>query len=129
MARITQVELNIGMNGHMYTEPEILEILKQENFTIHEPCHFTTLGKYIDEDEPTMVILTGIIASMSEIKDRLTRICDTLKQDCIAVLYDNYEGELIYNTRFPKGIKRLEFDPKYFIDAYDKTMLKAKNFK
>ena len=72
MARITQVELNIGMNGHMYTEPEILEILKQENFTIHEPCHFTTLGKYIDEDEPTMVILTGIIASMSEIKDRLT---------------------------------------------------------
>ena len=31
MARITQVELNIGMNGHMYTEPEILEILKQEN--------------------------------------------------------------------------------------------------
>ena len=55
MARITQVELNIGMNGHMYTEPEILEILKQENFTIHEPCHFTTLGKYIDEDEPTML--------------------------------------------------------------------------
>ena len=54
---------------------------------------------------------------------------DTLKQDCIAVLYDNYEGELIYNTRFPKGVKKLEFDPEYFIDAYDKTMLKAKNFK
>ena len=126
--KITQVEFNIGLNGHMYTENGVATLLRQAGFKIYDDAYFVDNGKYLGNDEPTFVGLTSIIASIKEIKDKVKDLCDILQQDCIAILIDNYEGKLIYNKRHSSHIPKLDFDIDFFIHSYNKKNFN-KNYK
>ena len=126
--KITQVEFNIGLNGHMYTENGVATLLRQAGFKIYDDAYFVDNGKYLGNDEPTFVGLTSIIASIKEIKDKVKDLCDILQQDCIAILIDNYEGKLIYNKRHSSHVPKLDFDMDFFIHSYNKKNFN-KNYK
>ena len=58
--KITQVEFNIGLNGHMYTENGVAILLRQAGFKLYDDAYFVDKGKYLGNDEPTFVGLTSI---------------------------------------------------------------------
>jgi len=126
--KITQVEFNIGLDGHMYTENGVATLLRQAGFKLYDDAYFVDKGEYLGNKEPVFVGLTSIIASVKEIKDKVKDLCDILQQDCIAILIDNYQGKLIYNKRHLKQVPKLKFDSDLFIDAYNKDNFN-KNFK
>jgi len=118
--KITQVEFNIGLNGHMYTENGVAVLIRQAGFKMYDDVYFVTKGQYLGEDEPTFVGLSSI--------EKVEDLCDILKQDCIAILIDNYEGKLIYNKRHSKHVPKLDFDEDFFIHSYNKKNFN-KNYK
>tara|TARA_R100000742_G_C4264478_1_gene82396 strand:- start:179 stop:595 length:417 start_codon:yes stop_codon:yes gene_type:complete len=126
--KITQVEFNVGLDGHMYTENGVATLIKQAGFKMYDDVYFATIGQYLGEDEPTFVGLSSIIASKEEIIKKVEDLCDILQQDCIAILIDNYEGKLIYNKRHLKQVPKQEFDIDFFIHSYNKKNFN-KNYK
>ena len=38
--KITQVEFNIGLNGHMYTENGVAVLLRQAGFKLYDDAYF-----------------------------------------------------------------------------------------
>ena len=126
--KITQIEFNIGLNGHMYTENGVATLIKQAGFKMYDDVYFVTKGQYLGEDEPTFVGLSSIIASKEEIIQKVEDLCDILQQDCIAILIDNYEGKLIYNKRHSSHVPKLDFDMDFFIHSYNKKNFN-KNYK
>lgn len=126
--KITQVEFNIGLDGHMYTENGVANLIKQAGFKMYDDVYFSTIGQYLGEDEPTFVGLSSIIASKEEIIKKVEDLCDILQQDCIAILIDNYEGKLIYNKKHLKQVPKQEFDIDFFIHSYNKKNFN-KNYK
>ena len=126
--KITQVEFNVGLNGHMYTENGVATLIRQAGFKMYDDVYFVTKGQYLGEDEPTFVGLSSIIASKEEIIKKVEDLCDILQQDCIAILIDNHEGKLIYNKRHSKHVPKLDFDIDFFIHSYNKKNFN-KNYK
>ena len=125
--KITQVEFNIGLDGHDFNEHGVVELLRLAGFKVYDDSYFVDKGIYLGHEEPVLVALSSIIASQREINDKVENLCNTLKQDCIAILVDNYEGKLIYNSRHHELVLKLKFDKDLFIDAYNKDF--NKNYK
>ena len=104
------------------------ELDNVQNYWLNEEWpYFVDKGIYLGHEEPVLVALSSIIASQREINDKVENLCNTLKQDCIAILVDNYEGKLIYNSRHHELVPKLKFDKDLFIDAYNKDF--NKNYK
>ena len=45
--KITQVEFNIGLNGHMYTENGVATLIRQAGFKMYDDVYFVTKGQYL----------------------------------------------------------------------------------
>lgn len=125
--KITQVELNIGLNNNPYKdEYEIREILKREGFTLFNTTpSFIAGGEWKGFDEPTFVIAVSSTLSEDAIHARVEGLTKLFSQQAIAVLLNNNKGKLVYHPHYNK--KKLTFDKEYFIDAYNKNY--GKNFK
>ena len=119
--KITQLEFNIGLNNNPYKdEYEIRQILKREGFPIFDTTQsFIANGEYLGEKEPTFVITTSSTESYDKQRQKIEGLCKLFGQACIAVLFNNSKGELIYHPHYTA--QKFEFDKKYFIDGYNKN--------
>ena len=128
MCKITQIEINLGLNNNPFTDKtDIKTVLESQNFSIFrdDDIRFEQ-GEYNGESEKTAVIGTRLFNSTPEqINDKIIALCVMFEQECIAYKINGNDGKIAYHNRFKE---RYEFSPNLFQDFYNKTFF-AKNFK
>lgn len=108
---MARVILNIGLNNNPKQATEVARIAR-ERLGIDRATWATELGKYLEGDEPTLVLHGDTEQAFHEITAGLAKLSEDLTQECIAVKIGE-RGRLIYRETF-EG-ERYQFNEKYFI--------------
>ena len=106
-----KVILNIGLNNNPKQAYQVAKIAR-ERLGIDRATWATSMGEYLQSDEPTLVLHGETAAAFHEIINEIESLSTELTQECIAVKIGS-RGRLIYAPEH-KG-DRYTFDEKYFI--------------
>lgn len=106
-----RIVLNIGLNNNPKQANEIAKIAR-ERLGIDRATWATELGKYLEGDEPTLVLHGDTAKAFHEITAEVAKISEDLTQECIAVKIGE-RGRLIYPDAFTG--ERYSFNEKYFL--------------
>ena len=119
MKRANELKLNIGLNNNSLLVKEILENIKYSGIFINnleEKSDYINykvdLSEYKNETEQTLIIEGLTSFKLSTCVDIIERLCNVMKQECIATKIDNNEL-LIYSETY-KG-QKLQFNKDYFL--------------
>jgi len=106
-----RVILNIGLNNNTKSANQVVQIAR-ERLGIDRATWATSMGEYLQSDEPTLVLHGETAAAFHEIVNEIASLSTELTQECIAVKIGE-RGRLVYAPEH-KG-ERYNFDEKYFI--------------
>jgi hypothetical protein len=106
-----KVILNIGLNNNPKQAYQVAKIAR-ERLGMDRATWATTMGEYLQSDEPTLVLHGETAVAFHEIVNKIANLSTELTQECIAVKIGS-RGRLIYAPDY-KG-ERYNFDEKYFI--------------
>lgn len=108
---MARVILNIGLNNNPLNASQVAQVARKR-LGIDRATWATELGKYLEGDEPTLVLHGDTLKALDQITYLIKELSEDLKQECIAVKVDQ-QGHLLYPETF-EG-ERYEFDQKYFL--------------
>jgi len=106
-----RIVLNIGLNNNPKTANQIATIAR-ERLGIDRATWATSMGKYLEDSEPTLILHGDTTSAFHEIVNEIAKLSTDLTQECIAVKIGE-RGRLIYAPEH-KG-ERYDFNEKYFI--------------
>lgn len=119
MKRANELKLNIGLNNNSLLVKEILEHIKYSGIFINnleEKSDYINykvdLSEYKNEIEQTLIVEGFTSFKLSKCIDIIERLCNVMKQDCIAAKIDN-NNLLIYSETYKR--EKLEFNNDYFL--------------
>jgi len=111
MKRSNFLKLNIGLGNNPLTKKEIEYRLNKLGINVKKTNIITS--QYLEEKEETLSIVCNTSLKLSKTMEILENLCNSMTQECIALVYEN-NNILLYNP-FMTHKDKLKFNINYFV--------------